>query len=92
MSPKGAHNLLKMPKDEHIFDIPDDIRGILQLEGVLEAFELRPLSQQKGYVHWLHAAKDVETRGRRIIHIIEELHAGAYTIPAQKEHHERNRD
>ncbi|HEX3568680.1 MAG TPA: YdeI/OmpD-associated family protein [Candidatus Saccharimonadales bacterium] len=73
-----------MPNTEHIFEIPHNIRSVLQLEGALGAFELRPLDQQKGYVHWLQTAKDLRTREHRMTLIIEELHAGVYNGPGQK--------
>jgi uncharacterized protein YdeI (YjbR/CyaY-like superfamily) len=74
-----------MPKNEQIFDIPDDLRALLQNEGMLEAFELRPFDQQKGYVHWLQNTKGKKARAHNIICLIEELRAGVYLIPAKEQ-------
>lgn len=70
-----------MQNTEQIFDIPDNLRTLLQNEGMLEVFELRPLNQQKGYVRWLQSAKTEKAREHHVICLIEELRAGAYMAP-----------
>lgn len=59
-----------------IYQMPDDIRAVLESRSLTERYDARPAYQQNDYVGWIGRAKRPETRQKRIGQMLDELEAG----------------
>lgn len=69
----------QMPKPgEKHFDIPFEFESLLDEHSVLEAYNMRPYYQQKGWVQWIDEAKAEATKAKRVDTVLAELKTGQY--------------
>ena len=56
--------------------MPEDIRTVLVIEALLEAYEARPPYQRNDYLGWIERAVRPDTRARRLEQMLDELRTG----------------
>jgi len=56
--------------------MPEDVSGLLESEGLWDAYRARPAYQRNDYLSWIATAKKPETRERRIRQMLSELRGG----------------
>ncbi|RLT41336.1 MAG: hypothetical protein DWI58_08915 [Chloroflexi bacterium] len=56
--------------------MPEDIEGLLDIQGLREAYDARPSYQRNDYLGWIGRAVRPVTRVRRIEQMVDELRAG----------------
>ena len=59
-----------------IHPIPDFVMEALTESGLLSAYRERPAYQQNDYIGWINRAKRVETKMKRLDHMLDELQRG----------------
>lgn len=64
----------KLKRD--IYPMPKDAEEILNAENLMETYRNRPPYQQNDYIGWITRAKRPETRNKRILQMVSELHDG----------------
>lgn len=70
-------------RGERHFDVPHNYEHYLKTNGLWDEYQTRPYFQQKGWVHWIEAAKHDETREKRKQKMLQELRDGTYMPPKQ---------
>ncbi len=56
--------------------MPEDVKSILESEGLGDAYRARPAYQRNDYLGWIALAKRPETREKRIRQMLSELRGG----------------
>lgn len=56
--------------------MPDDVQQELEERDLMGAYQLRPFYQRNDYLAWIGRAKRIETRGKRIEQMLDELDQG----------------
>jgi uncharacterized protein YdeI (YjbR/CyaY-like superfamily) len=56
--------------------MPDDVQQKLEVRGLIDAYEQRPLYQRNDYLPWISRAKRIDPRRKRIEQMLEELEEG----------------
>ena len=64
---------IELDLEPRIVELPDDLKAALTEAGALKTFENSAPSMRKEYVRQVTEAKAQETRGRRIVKIVEKL-------------------
>lgn len=57
--------------------MPEELRAILELEGLRPAYDARPPYQRNDYIAWIERAVRPVTRVRRIDRMLDELRVGS---------------
>jgi uncharacterized protein YdeI (YjbR/CyaY-like superfamily) len=68
-------------KGERHFDVPHNYEHFIKTHGLWDEYRARPYFQQKGWVYWIEAAKQNETREKRKAKMLTELRDGTYMPP-----------
>jgi uncharacterized protein YdeI (YjbR/CyaY-like superfamily) len=56
--------------------MPAFVRDALHDRGLVAAYESRPAYQQNDYLSWINRAKRPETKGKRLLQMLDELTRG----------------
>lgn len=67
------HIRLERDSEPRTADIPDDVKGALEEQGVWDAFQRFSYSHKTEYLDWINEARKAETRARRITKMVETL-------------------
>ena len=54
----------------------DDVRALLEAEGLMDRYEERPWYQRNDYLGWIERSKRADTREKRLRQMLDELRAG----------------
>ncbi len=63
--------------------MPSFVKQALVERGLMEAYKERPAYQQNDYVGWIDRAKWDETKGKRLLQMLDELKVGGVYMNMQ---------
>ncbi len=56
--------------------MPEDVRMLLETQGLAECYAQRPAYQRNDYLGWIARARQPQTREKRILQMLRELREG----------------
>lgn len=74
---------LELDTEERTVDVPADVAKALG-KRLRATFDSMPFTHRKEYVDWIQAAKQIETRVRRIVKVIAKVRERAASAPARR--------